>query len=246
MPPRASLGRVERTCRPSARRHSGAGEVVIANTLSPMSALRAPGATPKRVLDVVVAATLLVALSPVLVVLAIAVRARLGPPVLFRQARCGMDGRVFEMVKFRSMTEERGPDGELLPDEERLTRFGRWLRSTSLDELPELFNVLKGDMSLVGPRPLPTRYRDRYTPTEARRHDVKPGITGWAQIHGRNDTTWEDRLARDVWYVDNRSFALDVRILTRTLGLVARRQGISATDHATLADLRPAEERGAP
>jgi lipopolysaccharide/colanic/teichoic acid biosynthesis glycosyltransferase len=143
------------------------------------------------------------------------------------------------LIKFRTMTDARGPDGALLPDEERLTPLGRWLRSTSLDELPELWNVLRGDMSLVGPRPLPVTYLERYTPTEARRHEVRPGLTGWAQVNGRNGVNWDERLAMDVWYVDNRSPLLDLRILLRTVAVVLRRKGISGEGTATMRELRP-------
>ena len=188
----------------------------------------------KRLLDTSVTALGLVVLSPVLGAVALAVASRLGRPVLFRQIRPGLHGRPFEMVKFRTMTDVRGPDGELLPDADRLTPFGRFLRSSSLDELPELWNVLKGDMSLVGPRPLLMRYLDRYTSEQARRHEVRPGITGLAQVSGRNALSWEDKFALDVWYVDNRSLALDMKILAQTLLRVVRRDGVSAADHATM------------
>ncbi len=191
-----------------------------------------------RIVDVVGAAVGLVVLAPVLAVVALLVRLRLGSPVLFRQERAGLRGRTFELVKFRSMTDARGPDGELLPDADRLPPFGSWLRATSLDELPELWCVLRGDMALVGPRPLPTSYLDRYSPTQARRHEVRPGITGWAQVNGRNATAWPDRLAMDVWYVDHRSLRLDLRILWRTVAAVVRRDGISAEGEATMAEFR--------
>lgn len=187
----------------------------------------------KRALDVTVAVLGLVGLSPVLAVVAGLVRWRMGPPVLFRQLRPGLDEVPFELVKFRTMTEERAPDGSLLPDEERLTPLGQWLRSTSLDELPELVNVLKAEMSLVGPRPLLMEYLDEYTPAQARRHEVRPGVTGWAQVNGRNHPSWEDKSAMDVWYVDHRSFWLDLRILARTVRDVALRRGIAAHNHAT-------------
>lgn len=190
-------------------------------------------------LDLTGAVAGLVVFSPLLLVIAAAVRAKLGRPVLFRQQRAGLDGVPFELTKFRTMTDDRSDDGQLLPDADRLTSFGRWLRSSSLDELPELMNVVRGEMSLVGPRPLPTTYLDRYTPDEARRHEVLPGLTGWAQVNGRNDSTWEDRLAHDVWYVDNRSLWLDLRILARTVGAVLRRDGINAQDHETMRELRP-------
>ena len=176
----------------------------------------------------------LILLSPVLAGLALAVRRRLGSPVLFRQVRPGLHGEPFEMVKFRTMTDARGPDGALLPDAERLTPFGQFLRSTSLDELPELWNVVKGDMSLVGPRPLLMRYLDRYTPEQARRHEVRPGITGLAQVSGRNAISWEEKFALDVWYVDHASFWLDLKILVQTVLKVVRRDDIAADAHVTM------------
>jgi sugar transferase EpsL len=175
----------------------------------------------------------MVLLAPLFAVLAWKVRRELGRPVLFRQLRPGLNGELFELRKFRTMTDERGPDGDLLPDEERLTDFGRWLRSTSLDEIPEMVNVLKGEMSLVGPRPLLVEYLERYSPEQARRHEVRPGITGWAQINGRNDMSWDDKLAQDVWYVDHLSLWLDARILLRTLWVTVTRQGVSLSGHAT-------------
>lgn len=181
----------------------------------------------------------LVLLSPVLVVVAVLVRVRHGTPVLFRQRRAGRDGAPFELIKFRTMTDERNTGGDLLPDEDRLTSLGRFLRSTSLDELPELWLVVRGEMSLVGPRPLPVTYLERYTPEQARRCEVKPGITGWAQINGRNAVTWDRRLAMDVWYVENRSLWLDLTILWRTLTVVLKREGISAEGEATMAELPP-------
>lgn len=188
----------------------------------------------KPLLDRTVAAAALVVLAPVLGGVALAVRRRLGSPVLFRQTRPGKDGVPFEMVKFRTMTDARGPDGHLLPDADRLPPFGRWLRSTSLDELPELWNVLRGEMSLVGPRPLLTRYLGRYTPEQARRHDVRPGITGLAQVSGRNAISWDDKFALDVQYVDRVSLGLDLRILWQTVAGVLRRDGISAAGEATM------------
>jgi lipopolysaccharide/colanic/teichoic acid biosynthesis glycosyltransferase len=159
--------------------------------------------------------------------------------VLFRQARLGRAEVPFTLVKLRTMTDATGPDGVLLPDGDRLTPLGRFLRSTSLDELPELWNVLRGEMSLVGPRPLPVTYRHRYTVAERRRHELRPGITGWAQVNGRNALAWDERLALDVWYVDHRSTRLDLQILVRTLLAVVRRGGISAEGEATMAELRP-------
>jgi sugar transferase EpsL len=187
----------------------------------------------KRAIDVVLVSVGMVLLAPLFVVLAWKVRREFGRPVLFRQLRPGLNGELFELRKFRTMTDERGPDGERLPDEQRLTDFGRWLRSTSLDEIPEMVNVLKGEMSLVGPRPLLVEYLDRYSPEQARRHEVRPGITGWAQINGRNDMSWDDKLAQDVWYVDHRSLWLDFRILLRTLWVMVTRQGVSLEGHAT-------------
>jgi lipopolysaccharide/colanic/teichoic acid biosynthesis glycosyltransferase len=193
----------------------------------------------KRALDVFGATVGLLALLPVLVVVAVLVRTDLGTPVLFRQRRAGRDERPFELVKFRTMRDAVDAAGVPLPDEVRLTRLGRWLRSSSLDELPELWNVLRGDMSLVGPRPLPMEYLPRYTTEERRRHEVRPGMTGWAQINGRNLVDWDDRLALDVWYVEHRSLLLDLRILWRTIAAVVRRDGISAEGHATMQVLRP-------
>jgi lipopolysaccharide/colanic/teichoic acid biosynthesis glycosyltransferase len=187
----------------------------------------------KRVIDVVLVSIGLVVLSPLFAVLAWRVRRELGSPVLFRQVRPGLHGRSFELRKFRTMTDERGPEGELLPDEHRLTPFGAWLRSSSLDEIPEMFNVLRGEMSLVGPRPLLVEYLDHYTTEQARRHEVRPGITGWSQVNGRNDMPWDQKLALDVWYVDHRSLALDLRILFRTLWVMVIRRGVSLAGHAT-------------
>ena len=187
----------------------------------------------KRSLDVLAAALMLICLSPILLALALSVRSRLGSPVLFRQSRPGLHGRPFTLLKFRTMTDARDADGRLLPDADRLTSFGRFLRSTSLDELPELINVLKGEMSLVGPRPLLMQYLDRYTSEQMRRHDVRPGVTGWAQVNGRNAISWEDKFALDVWYVDHLSLWLDVRILALTAWTILRREGISQTGHAT-------------
>jgi len=192
--------------------------------------------TGKRLLDFCLAATCLVLFAPVLVLLAALIRLRLGSPIFFRQERPGLGGRPFLLCKFRTMTDARDANGTLLPDAERLPAFGRWLRSTSLDELPELWNILRGDMSFVGPRPLLTRYLARYSRRQARRHDVRPGLTGWAQIHGRNAATWDDRLERDVWYVDHVTFLLDVKIVFATLGKVLRRDGISAAGEATMTE----------
>ena len=188
----------------------------------------------KRIFDVMVAFGLLLGLSLPLVLLFFLVRHKLGSPVLFCQVRPGLGGKPFNMVKFRTMTNGRAPDGELLPDSDRLTPFGRFLRSTSLDELPELWNVLKGDMSLVGPRPLLMEYLPLYSAEQARRHEVRPGITGWAQINGRNALNWEDRFKLDVWYVDHRTFCMDIAILFRTAGKVFFREGISAAGEVTM------------
>jgi lipopolysaccharide/colanic/teichoic acid biosynthesis glycosyltransferase len=188
----------------------------------------------KRAFDRTAAAVGLVATSPLMLAAAAAVRLTMGPPVLFRQTRPGLHGRPFELVKFRTMREAYGPDGRPLPDADRLTPVGRALRATSLDELPQLWNVLRGELSLVGPRPLLVRYLPRYTPTQARRHDVLPGITGWAQVHGRNAIDWEAKLALDVWYVDHWSPWLDLKILVLTLARVARREGIAQPGEATM------------
>ena len=188
----------------------------------------------KRTFDLVVASILVALLAVPCLVLALLVRWRLGSPVIYRSRRPGRNAELFTLLKFRTMTDERDATGDLLPDEDRLTEFGRLLRSTSLDELPELINVLAGHMSLVGPRPLLPRYLDRYTQEQARRHDVRPGITGLAQIRGRNAISWEDRLSLDVWYVDNRSMALDLKILIETIGNVFSRRNVSAPGHATM------------
>ena len=190
----------------------------------------------KRALDVLLAATGLLVLAPLLLAVSCALGLAAGRPLLFRQTRAGRAGRPFVLYKFRTMAEPHA--GAAATDAERLTPLGRVLRETSLDELPELWNVLKGDMSLVGPRPLLMSYLERYSPEQMRRHEVRPGITGWAQIHGRNDTSWDERLARDVWYVDHRSLLLDARILLRTVLLVLRREGIAASGHATMPEFR--------
>ncbi len=174
-----------------------------------------------------------VIISPILLLLAIYIRIRLGPPVFFRQLRPGLEGRPFVLYKFRTMTSEVDHQGNLLPDSQRMTSLGQWMRSFSLDELPELFNVLKGEMSLVGPRPLLMQYLERYTQEQARRHEVLPGITGWAQIHGRNALTWEDKFRFDTWYVDHCSLQLDIKILTLTFWKTIKREGISQPGHAT-------------
>ncbi len=188
----------------------------------------------KRILDLALTIPGLVALSPVMLVVALMVRSRLGSPIIFSQVRPGLYGQPFRMYKFRTMLDARDANGQHLPDEVRLTQLGRFLRSTSLDELPELFNVLRGEMSLVGPRPLLMEYLDRYTPVQARRHEVRPGITGWAQINGRNALTWDEKFALDVWYVDHWSVVLDLRILFQTVWTVIRREGVSADGHVTM------------
>lgn len=187
----------------------------------------------KRVFDLLLTSLGLVLISPLLIALALLVRLKLGKPVIFRQQRPGYRGKPFWIYKFRTMNDLRDPDGNLLADEQRLTGFGHFLRGVSLDELPELFNVLRGEMSLVGPRPLLMQYLERYSPEQARRHEVLPGITGWAQIHGRNALTWEDKFRLDVWYVDNWSFWLDTKILLITLAKVLKREGISQPGHTT-------------
>lgn len=192
----------------------------------------------KRLFDLLVTLPALFLLAPLMGLLALLVRFKLGAPVLFRQQRPGLHGRPFTLYKFRTMTDARDAEGALLPDAERLTSFGRFLRSTSLDELPELFNVLKGEMSLVGPRPLLMEYLPRYTPEQRRRHEVKPGLTGWAQVNGRNALSWEEKFALDVWYVEHCSFWLDLKILVLTTGKIINREGISQPGHATMEEFR--------
>jgi sugar transferase EpsL len=188
----------------------------------------------KRVFDICVSAIALSLLAPVFIGTAILVRIKLGSPILFTQIRPGLHSQPFKMMKFRTMTDERDEQGKLLPDSERLTTFGKFLRSSSLDELPELLNVLKGDMSLVGPRPLLMEYLPLYSVEQARRHHAKPGITGWAQINGRNAISWEQKFSLDVWYVDNQSLLLDIKILFLTVWKVFKREGISAAGEATM------------
>lgn len=192
------------------------------------------GQMMKRLLDVVLSAGALSLLAPLIIVIGLLVWLKMGWPPFFSQRRPGLKGRPFTMYKFRTMSATKDGFGRLLPDAERLTSFGRFLRATSLDELPELWNVLKGEMSLVGPRPLLMEYLPLYSLEQARRHEVRPGITGWAQINGRNALSWEEKFALDVWYVDNQSFALDVRILWKTIMAVFRRDGISAVGHETM------------
>ncbi|MFC3092603.1 sugar transferase [Alteromonas sediminis] len=188
----------------------------------------------KRCLDILISAIALLLLMPLFFILYLLVAANLGRPVFFKQTRPGRNSELFEMVKFRSMTDARDESGNLLCDDKRLTRFGRWLRSTSLDELPELINVLKGDMSLVGPRPLLPEYLALYNPQQHRRHEVRPGITGWSQVNGRNALSWEKKFSLDVWYVDNQSTWLDMKILVLTLFKVLKREGISGAESATM------------
>jgi len=188
----------------------------------------------KRAFDLILTIPALIVLSPFLIILATLVAILLGSPVLFRQKRPGWHGNPFFLLKFRTMTNARDANGALLPDALRLTSFGRFLRATSLDELLELFNVFRGEMSLVGPRPLLMQYLDRYTPDQARRHEVRPGITGWAQVNGRNAITWDEKFKLDVWYVDHQSFRLDLKIIFLTIWKIMKREGISAADHATM------------
>jgi lipopolysaccharide/colanic/teichoic acid biosynthesis glycosyltransferase len=188
----------------------------------------------KRIMDLGLVVLGLPLWGPLFLIVWLVVRIRLGAPAFFRQKRAGRNGNAFEIIKFRTMTDHRDADGNLLPDAARLTRLGSLLRSLSLDELPELLNVLRGEMSLVGPRPLPVIYLERYSPEQARRHEVLPGITGWAQVNGRNSVDWEARFRMDIWYVDNRSLWLDLRILGKTLLTVVSRRGISAENSATM------------
>jgi lipopolysaccharide/colanic/teichoic acid biosynthesis glycosyltransferase len=192
----------------------------------------------KRAADLALAIPAVILLCPLIVMTALAVRCTLGSPVLFRQVRPGLGGRPFTLYKFHTMTDQRDAEGRLLPDAKRITPFGRLLRSTSLDELPELFNVLRGEMSLVGPRPLLMQYLERYTPEQARRHEVNPGITGWAQVHGRNAITWEQKFTYDVWYVDHQSVGLDLKILAMTVWRIFTREGIEQPGHATMEEFK--------
>jgi len=196
--------------------------------------LQARVGTLKRLFDLVSASSALLLLSPVLLLVAWLVHRRLGSPVLFRQVRPGLHGKPFKMVKFRTMLDAFDANGDPLPDSQRMTRFGSFLRSSSLDELPELWNVLKGDMSLVGPRPLLMEYLPFYSPEQYRRHEVRPGVTGWAQVNGRNALSWEDKFKLDIWYLDNRSFWLDLKIMMLTVKKVLVRDGISADGEATI------------
>jgi lipopolysaccharide/colanic/teichoic acid biosynthesis glycosyltransferase len=192
----------------------------------------------KRIFDIVGSSVALVLTSPLMILVAALVRAKMGSPVLYRQQRAGFQGKPFLLFKFRTMKISHHPDGTIPSDEERITGLGRFLRSSSLDELPELWNVLRGEMSLVGPRPLLMEYLERYNPEQIKRHDVKPGITGWAQIHGRNALTWEEKFQLDVWYVHNWNLYLDLKILCRTILKILKKEGISAEGHATMPEFR--------
>jgi sugar transferase EpsL len=200
----------------------------------------------KRLFDLLLTIPGLILISPIMAVVSILVRIYHGSPILFKQVRPGYRGELFAVYKFRTMTDQRDAQGDLLPDEQRLTPLGRFLRGTSLDELPELWHVLRRQMSLVGPRPLLVQYLERYSPEQARRHDVLPGITGWAQINGRNALTWQDKFRLDVWYVDHWSLWLDIKILALTLWKVVKREGISQPGHATAEEFmgNPTEDRG--
>jgi len=193
----------------------------------------------KQIFDLALTIPGLLVLSPILVLIALLVRTKLGRPVLFKQIRPGLYGKPFILYKFRTMTDKQDENGDLLPDEGRLTSLGQFLRKTSMDELPGLFNVIKGDMSIVGPRPLLVEYLDRYTPEQARRHDVKPGITGWAQVNGRNSISWEEKFKLDVWYVDNWSLRLDLKIVLMTIRKILKREGINELGQATMKEFNP-------
>lgn len=199
----------------------------------------------KRIFDFLVALILIIILSPIMLLTTIFIYFRIGLPVLFKQKRPGLHGKPFFVYKFRTMTDDRDQHGELLPDHLRLTQTGKLIRKLSLDELPQLFNVLKGDLSLVGPRPLLMEYLDLYTSEQSRRHDVKPGITGWAQVNGRNNISWEERFELDVWYVDNQSFWLDIKILFLTIIKVFKTEGVSQDGHVTVEKFKGTEQRKA-
>ena len=198
----------------------------------------------RRLFDIAVAATALVVTSPLLAVAALAVKARIGGPALFRQKRTGLDGRTFTILKFRTMREAYGPDGEPLPDGARLTKLGKLLRDLSIDELPNLVNVLRGDMAIIGPRPLIEDYRDLYSNRQWRRHEVRPGITGWAQVNGRNALSWDEKFELDVWYVENRTWRVDAAILLRTVACVVARDGIAMPGAATVHRFEGSDEDG--
>ena len=188
----------------------------------------------KRLLDFLLAFIAIIVLSPIMIIIAILIRVKLGSPVLFRQQRPGLNEQIFMMYKFRTMTDQTGPDGDLLPDHIRLTKFGRLLRSSSLDELPELFNIIKGDMSIIGPRPLLVQYLPLYNDRQKKRHDVRPGLTGFAQINGRNSISWEDKFELDVYYIENLDFLLDVKIFWMTIIKVIKREGINSDTSDTM------------
>ncbi len=198
----------------------------------------------KRPFDIISSAAFLIIFSWLYLIIAILVRIHLGSPVIFKQERPGKNEKIFTIYKFRTMTNKRDKNGKLLPDVQRLTKFGRFLRSTSLDELPEVFNILKGDMSIVGPRPLLVQYCERYNKEQHRRHEVRPGLTGWAQVNGRNALTWEDKFKYDVWYVDHISFMLDVKIILMTVSKVLRREGISSETSVTMEEFKGISEKG--
>lgn len=198
----------------------------------------------KRLLDVIISAAALVILSPLLIVLALLIRVKLGASVIFSQVRPGYRGRPFTLYKFRTMNERRNIKGKMIPDADRLTAAGKFLRASSLDELPELWNVVKGDMSLVGPRPLLIQYLERYTPVQARRHEVRPGITGWAQVNGRNAISWEEKFKLDVWYVDNWSLWLDIKIIGMTIWKILAREGINHPGQATMEEFMGSNSHG--
>lgn len=200
----------------------------------------------KRFFDIISSLLAIIILSPVLAVTAVLVRIKLGSPVLFKQERPGKDEKIFTLYKFRTMTDEKDENGELLPDEVRLTKFGQFLRSTSLDELPELFNILKGDMSVIGPRPLLVRYLPRYNAHQKRRHEVRPGLSGWAQVNGRNTVSWEDKFNMDVEYVDNYSLLMDIKILLMTVVNVLKHDGISSETSVTMEEFMGNEEKEMP
>lgn len=196
----------------------------------------------KRIFDLIAVVVLVLALGPLLIILAFLVRIKLGFPAFFTQIRPGLHGKPFTLYKFRTMNDRHDAMGKLLPDADRLTSFGRFLRASSLDELPELWNVLMGDMSMVGPRPLLMQYLERYTPVQARRHEVRPGITGWAQVNGRNAITWEEKFNLDVWYVDNWSLWLDIKIIGMTVWKILKREGISQPGQATMEEFNPQKD----
>ena len=200
--------------------------------------------TAKRTFDVIVSLAGLIVAGPVLLIVALLVRIFLGSPVLFRQQRPGLNAQPFEILKFRTMTDAVGADGQLLPDKDRLTAFGRFLRSSSLDELPELWNVLKGEMSLVGPRPLLMEYVPLYDETQMRRHKMRPGITGWSQVNGRNAIGWDKKFALDVWYVDNQSMRLDLKVLFMTVASLVRREGINASENVPMPKFTGSKGKG--